>query len=193
MGNQLENLCEERGIVVEFVTNKFIDNERGAKYNKPVIKVHKVFKECPMKVATAVVEIFTGEGYTSECIEIIERYLKEKFGPIGIKIQPPEVIRARPVNNNMGTGYKKHEEDHGSNEEMYKGYEGIYNTRAEKYHGKNENYYSVDEKYIEAEIAVIELRNLGGQQKKLRDNESLTLKDNDILELDIVIDPPLHK
>jgi len=164
MVNQLEFLCERRGIKVEFIAHKFIDSASELKNSKPIIKVHKIFKECPMKVATAVVEIFTGEGYTSECIEIIESYLREKFGPVGINVQPPKVIITRLANKGVSTDYRV----------------------------KKENYYSNEEMYIEADISSIDVTSIKNQQKKLNDNETLSTKEQDILELDIVVRPPLH-
>jgi hypothetical protein len=180
MVNQLENLCEERGIMVEFITNKFIDTDNVTKYNKPVIKVHKIFKECPMRVATAVIEIFTGEGYTSECIEIIESYLKEKFGPVGIKVQPPKVIKTMPVNKETSI-------IHNINEGDYK------KSKIEMHKGKNDNYYNIEELYFEADISTIDVTNKRGQQNRLNDNEILMPEEQDILELDMVVEPSLHK
>jgi len=45
MVNQLEFLCEKRGIKVEFIAHKFIDSASELKNSKPIIKVHKIFKE----------------------------------------------------------------------------------------------------------------------------------------------------
>lgn len=193
MENKLENLCEERGIMVEFITNKFIDTESGIKCNKPVIKVHKIFKECPMRVATAVVEIFTGEGYISECLEIIEKYLTQKFGPVGIKIQPPEVIKIRPANKDASTIYNMNEVNYNIQDEMHERMKGNYYNKAEIYKVNNENYYDMEEMYIEADISSIDVTNKRGRQKRLNDNEILMPEEQDILELNIVVEPSLHK
>jgi exoribonuclease II len=188
MVNHLENLCEERGIIVEFINNKFIDSDSGTKYNRPVIMVHKVFRECPTRVATAVVEIFTGEGYISECIEIIEKYLTQKFGPVGIKIQPPKVIKTQPpkVIKTMPAN-KETSIIHNINKGDYK------KTKIEMYKGKNDNYYNFEELYLEADISTIDVTNKRGQQNRLNDNEILMPEEQDILELDIVVEPSLHK
>jgi len=162
MVNQLENLCEEKEIKIEFINYNFIDDASEFKYNKPVIKVHKIFKECPMKVATAIIEIFTEEGHTSECIEIIENYLVEKLGPVGIKIQPPKVIIPKPVNKAINSTYNNNKENYSNEEDLY----------------------------IETDISSINVTNIKGQQKKLNNNEIIMGKEQDILELDIVIKPP---
>lgn len=165
MANHLENLCEKKGIKVEFISNKFIDDASEFVHGKPVIKVHKIFKECPMKVAAAVVEIFTTQDFTSEFIGIIESYLKEKFGPIGIKIKPPKVTIISTFKKEVNNDYKE----------------------------KKENHYHKEELYIEAEISSMDVTNMKGQHKNLDKSETLRAKSEDILELNIVVTPPLHK
>ena len=164
MVNHLEDLCEKREIKVEFITYNFIDGAIELKYSEPVIRVHKIFKECSMKVATAIVEIFTGEGNTTDSIDIIENYLNEKFGPVGIKIQPPKVLITRPNRNAESSSYNCEEKLYSSEEEMY----------------------------IEADISFINITNIRGQQKKIYDNEALMAKERDILELDIIVKPPIY-
>lgn len=150
---------------MEFIAHRFIDTTHEFRQGSRIIKVHNIFKECPIEVAAAIVEIFMDEDCAPECIGIIENHVKEKLGIEDVKIQPPKATMTELVKKVTDTDCSE----------------------------KRNNGCGKEELYIEADISTIDVTNVKGECKRINDNGVLMLDKDDILELDIVARPSLHK
>jgi hypothetical protein len=152
----LERLCSSKGLKVIFITDKLLDFLGNNQEESSEIRVHEIFKDCPLRVAKAILSVWQSHGTDNDKIAIIEEYITSN-GDIQIDLPrgskySNEIIKDSPPN------------------EMN------------------------DEKgYLEADISSLEINSLWGESKKIKKDSSLVPSSDDVLELNIVIEPPLHK
>lgn len=77
MKGYLEDLCFNLGIELVYMNNKNIFLSAGVKNNTPIIRVHQSFKQCPLKVANAILGYYTKDKDREENLNIINQYLKD--------------------------------------------------------------------------------------------------------------------
>lgn len=90
MVEHLKRICQERGLELIFVTDKYIDFQSAGKSQCSQIKVHKIFQNCPLRVAKAVITICTEQEVNDRNIAIVENYLREKLNLNPVQFEIPK-------------------------------------------------------------------------------------------------------
>lgn len=85
----LKKLCKNLKIKLVYTNNKVSILSCSTSNNHPVIRAHKMFKECKEEIANAVVEYYTKTQNKEENLKIIKDYANIKFISHKYKIIPP--------------------------------------------------------------------------------------------------------
>lgn len=104
MKDFLRQICKEKGIKLVYTNNKYIILSTGLQKRIPTLRVHKIFKNCPKKIANSITDYLYLQNIDI-CIKNINRYAKKKFGSTSYKINPPseKFSKALKTINNTNT------------------------------------------------------------------------------------------
>lgn len=182
MIGHLERICSNRGIDVSFITDKFIDFQYIAEHEFLKIRVHEIFKNCPLRIAKALIAICIEQDVEKEYTAIVEDYLRETLKTDNINITSSNV----DVNNIEKKGELKGSKTHNSQIKTPA-------VREQKMPSPGLQKQSATDNNLEANISTIEITSLWSGKLQIEKDQSLIVPDDDIMELNIVVEPPLHK
>jgi len=90
MVNYLKELCKDLGVNLIFTNNKLTILSSTVHDNIPVLRVHKIFKKCPEKLAKSIVGYYSDFKHSNKHLITIENYINNKFPEMEYTIKPPD-------------------------------------------------------------------------------------------------------
>ncbi len=90
MKDYLKEICSNSNIMLTYSENNTIVLSSGFHNDIPVIIAHNIFKNCPMKVAQAIISYHTHSIDKNKHMKIINKFIEEHFHNTEYKISPPD-------------------------------------------------------------------------------------------------------
>ena len=85
----LKKLCKNYNIELSYVNNKVVILSCNFKNNHPMIRVHKIFKECNETIAYAIIGYCTKAEKRENNLKIIKDYADKRFNSQRYRITAP--------------------------------------------------------------------------------------------------------
>jgi len=92
LDNYLENQCNTLGIKCIYTTNKTKLLASNVLNGIPILRVHKMLKQCNLFVATAIINYYTKQELDLEAYKVIEDYIASSNPNLAFKIGPPNKL-----------------------------------------------------------------------------------------------------
>lgn len=156
MSDTLKELCNSLNIELVYTNNKVMVLTYSTENNHPIIRVHKIFKECNEDIANAIISYYLKTENREKNLKVIENYLNNAFNSKRYKIKPP--------GNDLNCLVLMDVKPNGFSEEA-----------------KSD--------LIEMKISSITKKSFYESNFTVNPDDSLKLSEDDILEVNIVVDP----
>jgi hypothetical protein len=88
MEDNLLKLCSDLGIKLIYTSNKVTVLSCSYKNHIPIIRAHKIFKNCTSSLAVAIIGYYTDSKTEEENLKVIEDYIKKNFLGKPFRIEP---------------------------------------------------------------------------------------------------------
>jgi len=89
LNDYLKELCADLNIALVYTNNKLTILSCGVNNNKPIIRVHKMFKDTNKKIAKAIINYYTDYEQNDKHLKIIKNYIDKKYPSMKCKIKEP--------------------------------------------------------------------------------------------------------
>ena len=89
MEDYLKKYCTEFKINLVYTNNKLTILSSTVQNHIPTLRVHNIFKNCPEKIAKAIINYYLNFEDDNSLLLIIESYIKEKLNTAQYKILSP--------------------------------------------------------------------------------------------------------
>lgn len=100
MEDYLTRLSVNLGIKLIYTSNKVTVLSCSHKDDIPIIRAHKIFKNCTNDLAIAIIGYYTDSSFEKENLKVIQEYVKENFSGELFKIEPfDEAFKSMCIKN----------------------------------------------------------------------------------------------
>jgi len=89
MYDYLLEFCKNLDINIIYTNNNLTILSFSVNKGTPTIRVHNILKNCPEKIAIAIIGYFTEPEHKDAHLNILKNYMKEEFPYMKYKITPP--------------------------------------------------------------------------------------------------------
>lgn len=100
MEDYLTRLSANLGIKLIYTSNKVTVLSCSYKDDIPIIRAHKIFKNCTNDLAIAIIGYYTDSSFEKENLKVIQEYVKKNFSSELFKIEPfDETFKSMCIKN----------------------------------------------------------------------------------------------
>lgn len=89
MKDYIKELCKELEINVVYTNNKRTVLSSSFQRDNPILRIHKIFKNCTKKIAEAVISYYTDQHNRNDNLDKIHTFLNTNFSSKDYKIIAP--------------------------------------------------------------------------------------------------------
>lgn len=156
MKDYLQEWCKNFNIKFSYTNNKITILSCGINKNIPIIRVHRIFRNCSETIANAIIGYFTDFEHNNDHLKTIEHYLNVNYPSMKYIIKSPnKEFREYLIKNIIPI--KKNKKD--------------------------------DFSLHELNISHITKKDFMGQNSNIKPDETLSVSGDDLLELEILVEP----
>jgi hypothetical protein len=88
MKEHIKELCNSKKIKPVYTENKLTILSNGSQYGFPILRIHKIFKNCSKKTAQAIVNYYFDTENKEKYIMQIKMHAQKYLGAVGYRIAP---------------------------------------------------------------------------------------------------------
>lgn len=199
MENYLKEFCANQNIVVIFTEDDYIALSSAIKDGTPIINAHRIFEDCPEKVAKAVLSYYTEPQYDESLLKIIRGYIDSIIVTVAYIIKPPDKTfksllikyteNLKQIESIKQTESIKHTASKAAPKE--KKQPGVKQAKTKPKSNKKPKDSVLKgntSSLVELNISSITKKNFYGGSSNIKEGETIKAAIDDVVEIDIEVD-----